>query len=388
MMYIVYIFLLAIFCFLSYELNRKNIRIWIGSYFKQIIKGRPKLKRGEAIHIMFCVVDHFEPISEGSTKEEERERMKAWIECYPEMAHKHSDSNGRPPQHTWFYPGEAYNSEYLDGLTGLCKKGYGEIELHHHHHHETSDNLRRLIKSAISKFSKHGALLANIDTKQFTYGFIHGNLALDNSRFDDKWCGVNDELTILKETGCYADFSSPTAPCVSQTKKINSIYYAKDDPGKPKSHNIGINVEVGKKPSGDLMIIQGPLSLNWSNRKYGVLPKIDNAEIDKREPGTPERIERWVKQHIHVEGKPEWIFIKVSCHGAENENFDELLGKLAGKMYSYLEEKYCNQNNYQLHYVTARELYNIVKAAEAGEDGDPYQYRNYLIPEYHYRPAE
>src|SRR5262249_32297077 len=33
-----------------------------------------------------------------------------------------------------------------------------------------------------------------------------------------------------------------------------------------------------------------------------------------------------------------------------------------------------------LHFVTAREAYNIVKAAEAGHSGNPNDYRDYLIP--------
>ncbi len=33
-----------------------------------------------------------------------------------------------------------------------------------------------------------------------------------------------------------------------------------------------------------------------------------------------------------------------------------------------------------LHYVTAREAYNIVKAAEAGKSGDPNDYRDFEIP--------
>ncbi len=32
--------------------------------------------------------------------------------------------------------------------------------------------------------------------------------------------------------------------------------------------------------------------------------------------------------------------------------------------------------------MTAREAYNIVKAAEAGEKGNPEKYRNYQIPPY------
>jgi hypothetical protein len=41
---------------------------------------------------------------------------------------------------------------------------------------------------------------------------------------------------------------------------------------------------------------------------------------------------------------------------------------------------YNDGTNYVLHYVTAREVYNIIKAAEAGMQGDPGQYRDYILP--------
>ena len=44
-----------------------------------------------------------------------------------------------------------------------------------------------------------------------------------------------------------------------------------------------------------------------------------------------------------------------------------------------LESEYNDGTNYILHYVTIREAYNLIKAAEAGESGDPEKYRNYLI---------
>ena len=47
--------------------------------------------------------------------------------------------------------------------------------------------------------------------------------------------------------------------------------------------------------------------------------------------------------------------------------------------FSFLEEKYNDGRDYILHYVTARELYNLAKAAEAGEVGDPEQYRDYKV---------
>jgi hypothetical protein len=35
---------------------------------------------------------------------------------------------------------------------------------------------------------------------------------------------------------------------------------------------------------------------------------------------------------------------------------------------------------FRLHYVTAREAYNIARAAEAGHSGDPNDYRDFLVP--------
>jgi len=284
------------------------------------------------IHILFCFVDHFEPISAGSTLEQQRHRMRKWTEQYPLLAAQHKDSYGRPPQHTWFYPGENYNSEYLDDLVRLCQQGLGEIELHFHHGYDTSESLRSKLSACISGFAAHGALQIRVPEPRTVYGFIHGNSALDNSRGDQAYCGINDELIILRDTGCYADFSFPTAPCVSQPRKINAIYYATDDPHRSKSYDLGVDVQVGGSSSGDLMIISGPLALDWHNRKWGLVPRIDNAEIQQNYPATRNRIGNWVRQHVHVKGRPEWVVVKVSCHGAEERNGEALLGPSAEQM--------------------------------------------------------
>lgn len=332
------------------------------------------------------MVDHFEPIRIGDTRQQSDERMRRWTEIFPQLANRHRDSNGRVLQHTFFYPGEEYDAEYLDKLAQLCGDGYGEIELHHHHHFFNSEKLRIALTESLDHFALHGACIGvEMHQSSFRFGFIHGNMALDNSRNDDQWCGVNNELTVLKECGCYADFSAPTAPCVSQTRKINSIYYAMDDPAEPKSHDTGVDVSVGGSFSGDLMIVQGPICLNWEKRKFGILPTIDNAEIQQYSSFTSQRMRNWVNQDIHVKGRPEWVFVKISCHGAEDRNVDELLGEPADAFYAAIEREYSSANGYSLHYVNARELYNIVKAAEAGKGGNPYEHRDFVIPPPSYR---
>lgn len=367
------------------EVRRLYLYIWLPGYFRQRScneRAKEAAMKVGVTHILFCMVDHFEPISQGSTKKEERARMQTWLELYPRLAANHRDSTGRPPQHTWFYPIENYCAEYLDGLVDLCQQGLGEIEVHLHHGHDTSEALKDKFVRGLKDFSRHGAQVTQEVPPRTTYGFIHGNLALDNSRFDPEFCGVNDELTILKRTGCYADFSLPTVPCISQSKKVNAIYYATDDPLCPKSFDFGVDAEVGKKQAGDLLLVTGPLSFNWYSRKWGIFPRIENAEIQDSNPPTKERVQIWVDQHIHVKGRPEWVVVKVSCHGAEERSWDALFGRPAETMYSHLETQYRDRAGYRLHYVTARELYNIIKAAEAGNVGDPSQYRNFIIPSY------
>ena len=48
-------------------------------------------------------------------------------------------------------------------------------------------------------------------------------------------------------------------------------------------------------------------------------------------------------------------------------------------MNDYLTTKYNDGDNYLLHYVSAREMYNIVKAAEQGEQGNPNDYRDFHV---------
>lgn len=333
-------------------------------------------------NIIFCMADHFEPRWNNATNQREMERVKRWINEYPKLAAAHRDSNGRPIQHTWFYAAEQYNPDCLEEMSKLCKNCFGEIELHLHHGNDTPEGFRQKLEKAKIEFSRHGTFITQRNSSSYAFGFIHGNWALNNSRKGTTMCGVDNELKILREAGCYADFTLPSAPHESQTSRVNSIYYAKDIPGKRKSHNRGVDVNAGGKPIGDLMLIQGPLALNWKRHKFGILPRIENGSIHKNNPGTPDRIDLWVQQHIHVNGRPEWIFIKVHCHGAQEDHIDVLLGGGAHRMFSYLEEKYNDGNNYKLHYVTAREMYNIIKAGEDSKTGNPYSYKDYLIKPY------
>ena len=329
----------------------KNIHLWLPGY---IARSRP---RGVVSDVIFCFADHYEPLWNGADVAKGLERIRHWQENYPA---KFRDADGRPPQHTFFYPAEEYRPELLDELAKLCRQGYGEVEIHLHHDNDTPENLKSQIEDFKNNLAGHGFL------SQGRYGFIHGNWALDNSLPDGRWCGVNNELQVLRETGCYADFTLPSAPSPAQTRKVNSIYYATDDPQRPKSHNTGVDVRVGGQPTGDLLIVQGPLALNWRRRK------IENADVAGYSPATSDRVKLWIDQQIGVKGRPDWVFVKVHTNGCQERNFDAALD---GSLHEIL-----GQLPVKLHYVTAREMFNLIKAAEAGKTGDPNQFRDFILP--------
>ena len=358
-------------------LRARNMQVWIGSYLRR----RPPHVVDRPVHVMFCFVDHFEPGWRGADIDTQRARVDRWCQDYRALASRHRDADGRPPQHSFFYPEEEYAPEHLDKLAELCADGYGEIEVHLHHDNDTEANFRKTMSGFCEVLhDRHGALPRDPESGELRFGFIHGNWCLDNSRPDGRWCGIDNELVLLRELGCYADFTLPSAPSDTQTRTINSIYYATDDPARSKSHDTGVPARVGGMSQGDLLLIQGPLGLNWHDRRFGIVPRIENADVRGGQPPTRQRVDAWVRTGVHVQGRPEWIFVKIHTHGTQEADMDTLLGKPVDDMHAYLENAYNDGRRHVLHYVSAREAYNIAKAAEAGHEGNPGDYRDFLLP--------
>jgi len=374
--------LLAAAGLLTREIRSRNIGIWFRSWLRQ--DWRANAQEGTTRHLMFCFVDHYEPGWAQPSYEVERERVLRWKQGYPQLCAKHRDADGRPPVHTFFFPEEEYRPEHLDDLVDLCRMQLGEIEIHLHHDKDTEAGLReKLQRFTRTLIDRHDCLPVDPITGQARWSFIHGNWALDNAHPHGFGCGVNNELIILREEGCYADYTLPAAPNPCQTVTINQIYYAKDDPLRPRSHDFGVPVQVGTPPSGDLMIIQGPLTFDFRKRKLGLIPRIENSDVRTNNPPTRDRVDMWVDTGIHVKGRPEWIFVKIHTHGTQEPDMPTLLGAPMDDCFTYLETAYNCGKQWKLHYVSAREMYNIAKAAEQGLNGDPHQYRDHLIP----RPA-
>lgn len=354
----------------SIAIRRKGLHRWLLPYLTSS-RQRSDPKPDQPVHLLLAICDHYEPKLGGASLTQARERVRRWTDDYPRLFSEFRDSDGRPPRHTFFFPVEEYEPEFLDSLAKLCSQGFGEVEIHLHHDNDTAENLRHTLISFKQLLNeRHGLLSRDPIGGEVAYGFIHGNWALDNSRSDGRWCGVNNELDVLRETGCYADFTFPSAPSETQTRRINSIYYAIDDPLRPKSHNDGIPLGNGPKPERGLLLIQGPLCLDWQRRTLGVLPGIENACLQGSQPPSERRLNLWLRCQIRVPKRPEWYFVKLHTHGANEANMPALLGDAMTQFHNLLRQRAASNPDFKFHYVTARELYNLAFAAETGCRGN------------------
>lgn len=362
--------------------RRRNVLLWLPAYLKGDWPGRRErrsLEDSATVHVMLCVADHFEPGWGRPPDKVRQSRVEHWVRHYPRMAEGFRDADGRPPRHTFFFPAEEYRPGLLDRLAELVRAGYGEVEVHLHHDDDTSAGLRDSLLGFAERLRRHGLIGRDRETGRPRFAFVHGNWALDNSRRDGRWCGVNDELRVLRECGCFADFTLPSAPSDTQTRRINSIYYAVDDPARPRSHDDGVEVRRGGSEAGDLMIVQGPLSLRWPGGRFRLLPRLENGRIAGGAPPTPRRAASWVRTGVCIGGRPDLVFVKLYTHGCQEKNRDVLLGEPMRRLHAHLARAFNDGTHYRLHYVTARELYNVIKAAEEGVPGDPGRWRDYRV---------
>jgi len=353
----------------------KALDIWLPAWAR-----RPKVAPHAlgARHVMIAICDHFEP-RQGVDKPAALARVKTWREGFSQLASEYRDADGVPPRHTFFYPIEQYDAEIVGGLAALGEATGSETEIHLHHDNDTAENLRQTLQQGVRRFTGHG-LLSRDATGALRYGFVHGNWALDNSHPHGLHCGVRNELRVLRETGCYADFTLPSAPERTQTRTINSLYYARGS-DRPKSHDRGRRVQADRQPRSaseeELLIVQGPLALNWQRKKFGLFPRIENGDLTAANPPTRDRLRLWLDCGIAVESRPNWLFIKLHTHGAKPENARMLLGEPMRAFHRALAEIAATDHLIRFHYVTARELVNILHAAEAGHSGEPGPFRNY-----------
>lgn len=343
-------------------------------------------ERDIPIDVIVVVANHFEPAwSERGgylPLDEQRTRLDRWCELARATGDAVRDVDGTPFRHTNFYPAEQYHKPLLDTMAALQGEGFGEVEVHLHHGVEAPDteaNLRRtLIQFRDVLAEEHKCLSRETAGGQSRYAFVHGNLALANSA-GGHYCGVNSEMRVLAETGCYADMTLPAAPLQPQVPRINAIYECGRPLEEPVPHYTGPSLQVGKQPQLPV-ILTGPLVFNWSRRVRGLpVPRLDDGVLAANYAQDFARLERWARARISVRGRADWIFVKLYCHGFFDSDQDACIGEGARRFWSEALEESARTGRYRIHFASAREAFNIASAAVDGCTGVPGQYRNYRL---------
>lgn len=339
----------------------------------------------EKKHFIITIANHFEPgWSENGVLDHKTQmrRLREYHRLARETGEAVRDADGTKFRHTNFYPAEQYHPEILDVMSEMQAEGLGEVEVHLHHgvdEPDTADNLRAtLVEFRDTLAERHRCLSRTSETDTPMYAFVHGNLALANS-CGGRFCGVDNEMEILQETGCYADMTLPSAPDQSQIAVINQIYECGGPLDRPVPHAFGTRAIVnGHQPQLPL-IFTGPLMMNWTRRIRGLpVPRIDDGALAANQPLDAARFRRWTSADITVDGRSDWVFIKLYCHGFFDRDQSACIGEDARRFFTEMIEN-ADKAGDKLHFATAREAFNIARAGMDGKSGDPNAFRDHLL---------
>lgn len=310
-------------------------------------------------HVWVALADHYEPFWNRSDAQTARSRVNAWRKRWTQIAARNADA-ATPPRYTFFYPEEQYQPDIVESLAAMARDGIADVEVHIHHDGEGREDLVRRISTFCRRLDEDHGLLRKV-AGQIRFGFIHGNWALDNSLPGGRCCGLSDEITLLRDLGCYADFTMPSGASPSQASTINTIYCCTDDPSAPKSYDRGVSVQSGKGITGDLTIIPGPLGLRWRGR---LLPRMETGELAAYDPATAYRAKRWLDLAPRI---GEHSFLKLYTHGATESNLEMLLGRGLDDMFRFVREE-ADRRSARFHFVSTWEMYLAIEALSKDEE--------------------
>jgi len=330
-------------------------------------------------HIILLVANHFEP----AVTDDGLVQLEKWCRLARSTGDAVRDHDGTPFRHTNFFPAEQYERRRLEMIADLQAEGFGEVEVHFHHgvdQPDTPENTERILRDFRDVLAHEHRCLSRASVSDLPkYAFVHGNWALANSA-GGRFCGVDSEMQILADTGCYADFTLPSAPDESQVPRINSIYVCGNPLNEARPHRSGADLKVGDQHPESPIIFTGPLVFDWTRRVRGLpIPRMDDGALAQNYPLSRARFNRWRGANITVKGRPEWQFIKLYSHGFFEEDQDAMIGEQMKRFLSDLIEVGERTGDFKIHFASAREAYNIVLAALDGHSGEPGDFRDYHL---------
>ena len=133
---------------------------------------------------------------------------------------------------------------------------------------------------------------------------------------------------------------------------------------------------MGRVPQIFPLIVQGPLVTNFAGSFQSKKLLLETGAITGPNPPSLHRLSLWKQARVQVHGRPDWLFLKLHCHSMDPTQKSAVIGASFRK---FLQELVAGarERKETLHFVTAREMTNIILAACEGREGSPGQYREH-----------
>src|SRR5262245_25970390 len=146
------------FPMLAYRTHRWRAWSWLRhSTLWNRMSWQRRLPSDKAIDVMVMIVDHFEPVrlkSSGFNADEPGAGVAQWCERFQTNVGQYRDSDGRPPQYSWFFAADYPDFASLQTLSDYAFRGMGEVEFHLHHGFDTHASFSKKLHDGLDWFNR------------------------------------------------------------------------------------------------------------------------------------------------------------------------------------------------------------------------------------------
>jgi hypothetical protein len=310
------------------RVRNKNLHVWTAGYARWLARTTPARARaaftpgGGPRHLLFALCDHYEPHWKNTDVGVGTERVRTWLHGYPALVGPYRDSDGLPPRHSFFFPGEEYQPAYLDALASLARRGLGEVELHLHHHDDTPDGLRAKIAAYLRLFDGHGHLTRTGTASSATRSSTATGASPTRAPTDAG--AASTESCRCCSTPAVTRISPSRRRPIRRSRHRQPDLLARRRSGAPRAQDAGVTRARRRRPARSHPDDRGAARLRAAAGPLAV-PRIENAALTADDPADAGAVRSWVARASTSRGARVGVR-QGAHHGAPEKQAAALLG--------------------------------------------------------------